>query len=300
LLPYLRNLLIQIIPILKRVIFALLLLACCLGVRAQYTGDSLYFLLPTDTMTLYSEGKGDGHIYFDHYLAPGQTLFGAARFYGLTLEEVYMLNPGLRTGYESGDRVKVVIPREAIRPNRSLDSLAWFVPMRYRMGPGQTYFGLRKRILQLDDDRPLRQLNQGLNPLAMSRNQEVNIGYLMITGIPREFQGEVIDPFVIRNRGLRELWEQRTDGKRMIANNGKAAWTAKGDDNKWMALHRTAPINSLIEIDDPRSRKTLYARVVGRIPDQIYDRNVVVVVSPLLVKAFGVRDKHFYVRTRHF
>jgi len=27
---------------------------------------------------------------------------------------------------------------------------------------------------------------------------------------------------------------------------------------------------------------------------------VIVVVSPLLVKAFGVRDKQFYVRTRHF
>jgi hypothetical protein len=67
-----------------------------------------------------------------------------------------------------------------------------------------------------------------------------------------------------------------------------------------MALHRTAPINSLIEIEDPRSRKIIYARVVGRIPEQVNDRNVIVVVSPLLVKAFGVRDKHFYVRTRHF
>jgi len=43
----------------------------------------------------------------------------------------------------------------------------------------------------------------------------------------------------------------------MKSKNGKAAWTRKGDANKWMALHRTAPLNSLIEIEDPRSRKTI-------------------------------------------
>ncbi len=283
----------------KHFFLTLLAVAICGSAQAQYTGDSLYYLKPFDTMTVHYDA-GVGQILFDHYLAPGQTLFGTASFYGLSLDDAYQLNPGLRTKYEPGDMLRVAIPRVAIRPAPAPDSLAWFLPVYYRMGTGETYFGLHKRILQLEDDTYLQALNPNLNPTSMQPNQEVAIGYLKLDGIPKAWQGEIIDPYVRRNRGLRELWELRTAGKTMKQTNGKAAWTKKGDPGKWMALHRTAPINSLIEIEDPRSRKTIYARVVGRIPEQVNDPNVIVVVSPLLVKAFGVRDKHFYVRTRYF
>lgn len=250
-------------------------------------------------MTVYND-VASGQILFDHYVAPGQTLYGVTKFYGLTLEDVYHLNPKLRSKYETGDKVRVAIPRGAIRAVPAPDSLAWFVPIYYCMGKGETLFGLYKRTLQLPDDQQIRALNPELDPARMSANQELAIGYIKLDGIPKELQGEIEDIYVRRNRGLRDLWRLRTKGKKMISKNGKAAWTRKGDPGKWMALHRTAPINSLIEIEDPRSRKTIYARVVGRIPEQVNDPNVIVVVSPLLVKAFGVRDRHFYVRTRHF
>ena len=269
-------------------------------VSAQsFTGDSLYYLRPLDTMTIYAD-QASGHLLFDHYVAPGQTLFGISKFYGLSLDEVYHLNPKLRAKYAPGDRVRVPVPRTIIRTDLPTDSLAWFVPVNYRMGRGETLFGLYKRTLQHADDSRLRTLNPGLDPTRLTANQVLAVGYLKLDGISPDSQAEVEDPYVRRNRGLRELWNVRTKGKKMRSKSGKAAWTKKGDPGKWMALHRTAPINSLIEIDDPRSRKIIYARVVGRIPEQVTDPNVIVVVSPLLVKAFGVRDRHFYVRTRYF
>lgn len=292
-------LLIQIVLPLKRYFFFGLFLALNLSLRAQYTGDSLYFLLPTDSVVLYNDPLA-GHLLFDHYLAPRQTLFGVAQFYGLSLEDVYHLNPKLRGGYELGDKVRVPIPSKSVRAAPAPDSLAWFVPVNYRMRRGETLFGLYKRTLNLEEDSRLYQLNSDLNPQTMSAGQILAIGYLKLDGIPKSLQGEIEDPYVRRNRGLRELWRARTKGKKMKSLNGKAAWTRKGDPGKWMALHRSAPINSLIEIDDPRSRKVIYARVVGRIPEQIYAPDITVVVSPLLVKAFGVRDKVFYVRTKHF
>lgn len=285
----------------KHLIVLLALLACGIPLSAQqqYTGDSLYFLRPIDTMTVYSD-VASGHILFDHYVAPGQTLFGITKFYGLALEDTYTLNPKLRIGYEAGDLVRTPIPRQAIRAAPAPDSLAWFVPVNYRMRKGETLFGLYKRTLQLDNADRLYALNPDLDPARMSANQVLAIGYLKLDGIPEALQGEVEDPYVRRNRGLRALWKNQTKGKKLISENGKAAWTRKGDRNKWMVLHRTAPIGTLIEIEDPRSRKTIYARVVERIPEQVTDRDVILVVSPLLVKAFGVRDRHFYVRTRHF
>jgi hypothetical protein len=285
---------------LKHILALILAATCCGGLSAQvFTGDSLYYLRPADTMTVYND-VASGQILFDHYVAPGQTLYGVATFYGLSLEDVYHLNPQLRSKYESGDKARMAIPRQVIRAKAAKDSLAWFVPVYYRMGKGETLFGLYKRILQLPDDTQIKSLNPKLDPTRMSTNQVLAIGYMKLDGIPKAMQGEIEDVYVRRNRGLRDLWNIRTDDKKMITEKGKAAWTQKGDPNKWMVLHRTAPINSLIEIEDPRSRKTIYARVVARISDQVTDPNVIVVVSPLLVKAFGVRDKHFYVRTRHF
>ena len=279
----------------------LCLTLCGLGsLEAQtYTGDDQYFLRTTDTMYV-ARDPGSGHILFEHYLAPGQTLFAAGQFYGLSLEDVYTLNPNLRSKYETGDKIKVPIPARAIRDAAAPDSLAWFVPVYYRMGRGETVFGLYRRQLGLETDARLMALNPELDPARLPANAVVHVGYLKIDGIPAAMQGEIEDAYVRRNRGMRDLWNNRTRGKKLNKKNGKAAWTTKGDRDKWMVLHRTAPINSLVEIDDPRSRKVLYARVVGRIPEQIYPPDVILVVSPLLLRAFGVRDKFFYVRTRHF
>ncbi len=281
-------------PYLPSLLIAVVYLAGPLGA----TGDSLYFLLPSDTVILQAD-PASGHLLFDHYLAPRQTLYGAARFYGLSLDDVYRLNPDLRTGYTAGTKVTVAIPRQVIQPSFSPDSVAWFVPVRYRLGPGETVYGLTRRTLGLPDDQLIRALNPEVDPQLLNPGQVLSIGYLRLDGIQPDAQVRVEDPYILRNRSMRDLWEASTVGKHLNVANGKAAWTNHGDRNKWMVLHRTAPIGSLMEIEDPRSRKMLYARVVARIPEQIYDSRVIVVVSPLLVKAFGVRDREFYVRTRY-
>lgn len=264
----------------------------------QATGDSLYFLLPRDTVVVRAEPVS-GNLLFDHYLAERQTLYGAARFYGMKLEDVYTLNPGLRKGYTPGTKVTVSIPKSAIQAGFTPDSIAWFVPVRYRMAPGETLYGLTRRTLGLPSDSLLRVLNPELDAQTLSPGQVLKIGYLRIDGIDPNAQAEVVDPYVVRNYPLRERWLAATENKPLKRNSGKAAWTSSGDRNRWMVLHRTAPIGSLIEIEDPRSRKTLYATVVARIPEQVYDSRVILVVSPLLVRAFGVRDRQFYVRIRH-
>jgi len=276
-----------------------LLLFLVLGPASSWaTGDSLYFLLPKDTVVLRAEPTS-GHLLFDHYLAPHQTLYGAASFYGMKLDDVYRLNPGLRTGYTAGTKVTVSIPKAEIRPGFTPDSIAWFVPVRYRMGKGETVYGLTRRTLGLSSDSLIRVLNPGIDPQELKPNQVIKIGYLRIDGIDPTAQVKIEDPYVIRNHAVRERWSTLMQDKPLKSSSGKAAWTSNGDRNRWMVLHRTAPIGSLIEIEEPRSRKTIYATVVGRIPVQVYDSRVILVVSPLLVQAFGVRDREFYVRTRH-
>ena len=280
-----------------RHLFLTLLLVCgALTASAQYTGDSLYFLLPTDTMMLTVHSPS-GSLIFEHKLAPTQTVYGLTRFYGVHEEDLYALRPALRRGYDVGDGVLVPIPKDVIRRTLPLDSLAWFVPVRYKMQAGETLFGLATRRLNWLNDAPLRALNPELDVQKMKPGQVINIGYLTIAGLPASERAN-LDPYTARNRGLANLFTSRSAGKNLVKENGKAAWRRKGDN--FMVLHRTAPTNSIIELHDPRSRKTYYARVVGPVPEQVYPPDVMLVVSRLLMKAFNVRDKNFYVKTRHF
>ncbi|WP_157975892.1 LysM peptidoglycan-binding domain-containing protein [Lewinella sp. IMCC34191] len=266
--------------------------------EAGATGDSLYFLLPSDTVVVRFDALS-GHLLFDHRLAPRQTLYGAARFYGHSLDDIYRLNPGLQLGYKPGTRVTVTIPKSELRSGYARDSLAWFVPVRYRLSAGETLYGLSRRTLSQPNDSLIRALNPGLNAQDLEPGRVLTIGYLRIDGINPDHQVKVEDRYILQNRDLRVQWDSTMSQRRLKFTTGKAAWTTRGDQNKWMVLHRTAPIGSIIEVEDPRSRKTIYARVVARIPEEVYDSRVVLVVSPRLVKAFGVRDKEFYVRTRH-
>ena len=288
--------------IMKGLFSPLFVLFCCvaslLPQRASATGDSLYFLLPSDTVVVRFDALS-GHLLFDHRLAPRQTLYGAARFYGHSLDDIYRLNPELQLGYKPGARVTVTIPRTQIRSGFTPDSAAWFVPVRYRLSPGETLYGLSRRTLNQPSDSLIRRLNPGVSPQTLEPGQILTVGYLRIDGIDPNTQVEVEDRYVLQNRELRVRWDTTMKEQRLKFTNGKAAWTNRGDQSKWMVLHRTAPIGSLVEVEDPRSRKTIYATVVARIPEEVYDSRVILVVSPRLVKAFGVRDKEFYVRTRH-
>jgi len=46
------------------------------------------------------------------------------------------------------------------------------------------------------------------------------------------------------------------------------------------------------------SSRTLYAKVIGRIPEG-YERNIEVVLSPEAARKLGARDPRFFVKTKY-
>ncbi|MEM6396796.1 MAG: LysM domain-containing protein [Bacteroidota bacterium] len=281
----------------KRISLLFYLLALCLSAKA--TGDSLHYLLPTDTLILYPD-RVSGHLVFDHQIEDGQTLYGLSQHYGLPIEDFYYLNPDLRGSYDPGISAQIAIPSVVLKPVIQVDSMPFYSPVFWEFAAGQSIFGLVNRHLHWPSDEMIVYNNPGLDPSNMKVGQRIFIGWLAIAGISEDLQPEVIDPFVRQNRGLAEQWRNRSAGKRLNVAAGKAAWIEEGDPNQFLALHRTAKVGSLIEVLDKRTGKVLYCRVVGRIAGQVYDPNVVVVVSPLLVRAFGVRDRFFSVQVKHY
>jgi rare lipoprotein A (peptidoglycan hydrolase) len=94
---------------------------------------------------------------------------------------------------------------------------------------------------------------------------------------------------------------RRSANRRISEERGAATWPKDLDDNSgFFCLHRTAPIHSLVEVYNPLTRQTMYLKVSDRLPARVYDKTVLVVVSPLAAKALGARDDRFYVHLKHY
>ena len=78
---------------------------------------------------------------------------------------------------------------------------------------------------------------------------------------------------------------------------GTAVWI---DDNnldatKSYALHRTAPVGTIIKITNPMSGRSVFAKVVGRYTENETTKDVIIVITKAAAEAIGVIDKRFYV-----
>jgi len=78
---------------------------------------------------------------------------------------------------------------------------------------------------------------------------------------------------------------------------GLAVWI--DDDNldasKSYALHRTAPVGTIVKITNPMTDRSVFAKVVGRFTENQTTKDVIIVLTKATSDAIGALDKRFLV-----
>jgi len=67
------------------------------------------------------------------------------------------------------------------------------------------------------------------------------------------------------------------------------------DGNQMLALHRTAPIGTVIKITNPMTQKTTFAKVVGKFTENESTKNVIIILTKAVADLVGALDKKFQV-----
>lgn len=85
---------------------------------------------------------------------------------------------------------------------------------------------------------------------------------------------------------------------RKLTSLGATAYWNKNKSSKkgYYLLHKNLPINTLIRITNPVTNQTVLAKVVGKIPDNIYAPEISLVVTTEVARALGAIDKKFYTK----
>lgn len=69
----------------------------------------------------------------------------------------------------------------------------------------------------------------------------------------------------------------------------------KIDNNKFLALHKTAPVGTIMAVKNPMNSQTVYVRVIGKLPETGENEKVVIRLSKKACQQIGANDARFRV-----
>ncbi len=89
--------------------------------------------------------------------------------------------------------------------------------------------------------------------------------------------------------------------KKSITESGVAIWNKMASDKiNSFVLHPTAKINSVIELYNPLTKRTAYAKVIAHIPDNTYESDVAILLSPRVAERLGALDERFKIQMTYY
>ncbi len=250
-------------------------------------------LEPTDSLLLTVES---GVKTIHHLVKPKQTLFSLSRFYGLSLQEIYELHPEFQTDpvLKTGALISIPIPNRAIRRYKGKTfKAAKFAPIYYVVQAGDNLFQISKRYFDMPVDSVIAR--NGLKSQSIHPGQLLHVGWIGLEGIRAEWRGSIAP---VSGGMHQQQFEEGKKHRKEVVSQGVCFWQRDSNEKGDLyALHREAAIGTVIAVTNPMSRKTVYARVIGRIPSG-YESNVEVVLSPAAARQIGARDPQFFVKLR--
>jgi LysM repeat protein len=251
-------------------------------------------LTAKDSILLTVEG---GKKFIFHPVKAKHTLFSISRYYQVGLEELFDHNPDFRNDptLKAGTRIKIPVPNKAIKRYKSSSFVASKnISIYYVVQPGDNLYQISKRYFEMPVDSVLKR--NKLKSNSLKPGQRLHMGWMGIEGIHAEWRAATSSP---QSEALKVHFLEEKKGRKEMAGQGVCYWPKDSKEKGSLyALHREAVIGTVIQVNNPMNNRSVYAKVIGRIPTG-YERNVEVVLSPEAALKLGARDPRFFVKTKY-
>ena len=215
-------------------------------------------------------------------------------------------------------------------------TVAVVVPARYTVAKGETLFGIaRKFQLAPDDLIKLNKLPAGgavrIGQQLLLTASEADVPAVVATAavapkpapvrpieveaVPatpsakapapdKPAQIATVTPEKPAEKDREESKEDRTPSRASevlarVVENGLGAPIEKSLTDKYLALHKTAPIGTIMQVKNAMNGQSVYVRVIGKLPDTGENNNILVRLSPRAVQKLGTADSRFRVETNY-
>ncbi|WP_236979277.1 LysM peptidoglycan-binding domain-containing protein [Membranihabitans maritimus] len=139
----------------------------------------------------------------------------------------------------------------------------------------------------------------------VSKEKEHDTEQQEVTSIESEVKLDPLGPNNAKKveKQLEDQWasapsrNETIEDKNMISEGATGYWNKNQSSKKgFFILHKSLPNNTQVQITNPVTNKTVSAKVVGNIPDNIYAPEIEMVVTSEVASAIGILDKKFFAR----
>ena len=285
----------------RAILIFCLILYMPLTLFAQLKGDSLGY-----------EQQGD-KVIVRHKVGEKETLFSIARHYGSTMYDVIQLNAGADEGLRLGQVLRVPYGKPFTAPSTGSAPAETAKPvasLTHKVRPSETIFSISRAYNvsvadlrswnALSDDnikvdqllrvtpppsgrpsRPAERANVAVDSPSMdsSNNSSMQIAEFSMERIPVVGNEDKVR---MEEKGIAELIE------------------GSGDTAKFLALHKTAPTGTVIQVLNPMNNVSIFVRVVGQLPPTGDNDKVLIKLSKAAYDRLNALDKRFLVELSYF
>ncbi len=265
----------------KKISFSLSLIA--FGLLSSLTSQAKTYL----TIDSIGVENKDGKEIIIHRLAAKESYYSLGRLYNVTPKDIISFNSNKKL--KVGETIKIPTNRTysvtPITQSTATNTDPDFV--EYKVGAGETLYTVAKRFqVSVDYIQEYNNLN-GTN-LQVGQTLRIPQG-------PRPIP-IIADPVVEETEKEFSLPPNRY-GLTQVNNKGIGVWIdgLNTDDGSMLALHKTAPVGTIIKITNPMTQRTTYAKVVGKYNDSNDTRDAIIVISKATASLIGIIDKRFLV-----
>lgn len=197
------------------------------------------------------------------HLVEKETLFSISKKYNISLNELKTLNPELSQGLKIGQ--KLLIPAKVFVDKTELLNQKNENFVLHKVEPSQTLYAISKKYAAKIDD--IKRWN------SLETN-ELKVGSYIIVGEKSKL--DVANNVDLENRNLGtnvQLQELGATQKNSIKKSEDGKTTEKlvatifetNDGNKfYFALHKTAPVGTILKISNQQNDNSIFARVSGK------------------------------------
>lgn len=244
--------------------------------------------------SVYLGVMGEKKVYLIHRMKPAQTLKGLEKYYSISAGDITFMNPSIKNMnvIPVGHPVKIPLPVKAIMmEDNETTKVRWkVIPLLYKVKKGDTVFRIAKKYFDMPIETLMKRNN--LENYSLELGKVLHIGWMDVKGIKpglRTYTGLNAELRAI-NRKLKKRFIADAQGKKkkLVKKRGIAKWNRNSSrDVKLYALHRTAPIGTVIKVYAPSAKRTLYVKVMGKMSKNVYLPDEILYLSPSAAKALG-------------